>query len=53
MRLFLGPQGGWEMRAADLATNRRLGGVYYRKLIQHFVVAESPALEEAFAVLRI
>lgn len=50
MRLFLGPQGGWEMRAADLATNRRLGGVYYRKLIQHFVVAESPALEEAFAV---
>ena len=50
MRLFLGPQGGWEMRAADLATNQRLGSIYCRKLIQHFVVAESQALEEAFAI---
>lgn len=50
MRLFLGPQGGWEIRAADLATNRRIGGIFYRKLIQHFMVAESPVLEEAFAI---
>lgn len=50
MRLFLGPESGWEIRAADLATNRRIGSIYYRKLIQHFVVAESPVLEDAFAV---
>ncbi len=50
MRLFLGPQNGWEIRAADLATNRRIGSIYYRKLIQHFVVAESQVLEDAFDV---
>jgi len=50
MRLFLGPQNGWEIRAADLATNWRIGGLYYRKLIQHFMVAESSMLEEAFAI---
>jgi AcrR family transcriptional regulator len=50
MRLFLGPQGGWEVRVADLATNRRIGAIYYRRLIQHFVVAESPALGDAFDV---
>jgi AcrR family transcriptional regulator len=44
MRLFLGPQSGWEMRAADL------GSIYYRKLIQHFVVAESQVLDDAFDV---
>lgn len=50
MRLFLGPGTGWEIRAADLSANRRIGGIYYRKLIQHFVVAESAALEQAMAV---
>ncbi len=50
MRLFLGPQNGWELRAADLATNRRIGSIYYRKLIQHFVVAESRLLEDAFDI---
>lgn len=50
MRLLLGPECGWEIRAADHATNRRIGGLYYRKLIQHFVVAESRVLEDAFAV---
>lgn len=50
MRLLLGPECGWEIRAADHATNRRIGGLYYRKLIQHFVVAESQVLEDAFAV---
>jgi AcrR family transcriptional regulator len=50
MRLFLGPECGWEIRSADHATNRRIGRIYYRKLIQHFVVAESPLLEDAFAI---
>ncbi|WP_338147682.1 TetR/AcrR family transcriptional regulator [Neoroseomonas terrae] len=50
MRLLLGPECGWEIRAADHAANRRIGGIYYRKLIQHFIVAESTVLEEAFAV---
>ncbi|MBR0680885.1 TetR/AcrR family transcriptional regulator [Roseomonas eburnea] len=50
MRLFLGTQGGWEIRAADLATNRRIGSLYYRKLVQHFIVAESRVLEDAFDV---
>jgi AcrR family transcriptional regulator len=50
MRLFLGPEAGWEVRAADLATNRRIGSIYYRKLVQHFVVAPSRVLEDAFDV---
>jgi AcrR family transcriptional regulator len=50
MRLLLGPECGWEIRSADHATNQRIGGIYYRKLIQHFAVAESRMLEEAFAV---
>lgn len=50
MRLFLGPESGWEIRNADLAANRRIGGLYYRKLIRHFVVAESATLEEAMAI---
>ena len=50
MRLLLGPECGWEIRSADHATNRRIGSIYYRKLIQHFVVAESEAVEQAFAV---
>ncbi|WP_424814426.1 TetR/AcrR family transcriptional regulator [Roseococcus sp. YIM B11640] len=50
MRLFLGPESGWEIRAADLATNERIGHIFYRKLIQHFVIAESEALERALAI---
>jgi AcrR family transcriptional regulator len=50
MRLFLGPESGWEIRSADLAANRRIGGIHYRKLIRHFAVAESAALEEAMAI---
>lgn len=50
MRLFLGPESGWEIRNADLAANARIGGIHYRKLIRHFVVAESAALEEAMAI---
>lgn len=49
MRLFPGPQSGWESRAADLATNRRIGSICYRKLIQHFAVAERRMLDDAFA----
>ncbi|WP_206931045.1 TetR/AcrR family transcriptional regulator [Roseococcus thiosulfatophilus] len=50
MRLFLGPESGWEIRHADLAANRRIGGIYYRKLIRHFAVAESAALEQAMVI---
>lgn len=50
MRLFLGPESGWDIRNADLAANRRIGGIYYRKLIRHFAVAESAALEEAMTI---
>ena len=50
MRLFLGPESGWDIRATDLEANRRIGALYCRKLVRHFVIAESPALEEAMAI---
>jgi len=50
MRLLFGPESGWQIRGADLESGARVGRIYCRKLVQHFVVAQSPALEQAFAV---
>jgi len=50
MQLFLGPDSGWEIRSADLATNQRIGSIAYRKLLRHFVVAESATLERAMGL---
>ncbi|WP_419898914.1 TetR/AcrR family transcriptional regulator [Roseomonas sp. USHLN139] len=48
MRLLLGPESGWQIRAADLAANRRIGAIQYRRLRFFFSVAESETLERAF-----
>jgi AcrR family transcriptional regulator len=50
MRLFLGPETGWQIRSADLATNHRIGRIQYDRLLAHFVVAGSETLANAFAV---
>ena len=42
MKLLPGPEKGWQIRAA----NRRIGEIDHRKLLQHFVVAESAAAEK-------
>lgn len=50
MRLFLGPETGWQIRSADLAANRRIGRIQYERLLAHFVVADSATLAAAFPV---
>jgi len=50
MRLLFGPESFWQIRAADLESGNRVGTIYCRKLVQHFAVAPSPSLQQAFGV---